>query len=261
MTEQSIHVGQLAQQCSTHLVYFCLPEPGGLLSGEEHLDGHLLSPPLGCPDLPVAPGPDLGRHLDLLGDCSLDEEGQPCPRATGLLQQLLDGSSRPEARVGLLGGRVEILLLVQLLRLVLEVDAGDEEDQGDHGDGDRAEEHQVEDGRVHVEPGVGLGVAELLLVPGHLVHGVEQPVAEVALLAALDGGGGGVRHQVAPAHHQAALLPRQAAEGSLRQKAVSLGVVDLLSGGETASSGGSLAGAVGTTVRTGALAVTLQAEH
>ena len=150
---------------------------------------------------------------------------------------------------------------IELLPFVLDVDAGDEEDQGDHRDGDRAEEHQVEDGRVHVEPGVGLGVAELLLVPGHLVHRVEEAVAEVALLAALDGGGGGVRHQVAPAHHQAALLPGQAAVGSLRQKAVSLGVVDLLGSSETASPGGSLAGAVGTTIRAGALAVTLQAEH
>ena len=178
-----------------------------------------------------------------------------------MLQEVLDCSSRSEAGVRLLGGAVEILLLVQLLGLVLEVDAGDEEDQGDHGHGDGAEEHQVEDGGVRVEAGVLLCVVELLLVPGHLVHGVEEAVAEVSLLAALDGGGDGVRHEVAPADHQAALLPGQAAVGSLSQEAVSLRVVDLLGSSETPGARGSLAGPIGTTVRAGTLAVTLQAAH
>ena len=36
-----------------YLVYFCFPEPWGLLSGEEYLNCHLLSPPLGQPDLTI----------------------------------------------------------------------------------------------------------------------------------------------------------------------------------------------------------------
>ena len=36
-----------------YLVYFCFPEPRCLLSGEEYLNCHLLSPPLGQPDLTI----------------------------------------------------------------------------------------------------------------------------------------------------------------------------------------------------------------
>lgn len=54
------------------LVDLGLPEPAGLLAGEEHFDGHLLSSPAAEPHLPVASLPDLTNHLDLLGDGPLD---------------------------------------------------------------------------------------------------------------------------------------------------------------------------------------------
>lgn len=48
------------------LVNLSLSEPAGLLSGEEHLDGHLLASPAAHPHLPIASLPDLLYHLDLL---------------------------------------------------------------------------------------------------------------------------------------------------------------------------------------------------
>lgn len=54
------------------LVDLRLSEPAGLLSGEEHLDGHLLSSPATEPHLAVPTFADLSYHLDLLGDGSLD---------------------------------------------------------------------------------------------------------------------------------------------------------------------------------------------
>ena len=54
------------------LVDLRLSEPAGLLAGEEHFDGHLLSPPAAQPHLTVAALSDLTHHLDLLGDGPLD---------------------------------------------------------------------------------------------------------------------------------------------------------------------------------------------
>lgn len=54
------------------LVDLRLSEPAGLLSGEEHLDGHLLPPPAAQPHLAVPPLPDLTHHLDLLSDGPLN---------------------------------------------------------------------------------------------------------------------------------------------------------------------------------------------
>ena len=65
------------------------------------------------------------------------------------------------------------------LALVLEVDAGDQEDQGDEAHGEGAEQHQVEDGGVQGDAGPRLPGDRLLLVLGQVVHGVEDPVAEV----------------------------------------------------------------------------------
>lgn len=50
------------------LVDLRLSEPAGLLSGEEHFDGHFLSPPATQPHLAVPAFTDLTHHLDLLGD-------------------------------------------------------------------------------------------------------------------------------------------------------------------------------------------------
>lgn len=59
------------------LVNLSLSEPAGLLPGEEHLDGHLLSPPAAQPHLAVAPLADLAYHLDLLGNGTLHLQDIP----------------------------------------------------------------------------------------------------------------------------------------------------------------------------------------
>ena len=67
------------------LVDLSLPEPAGLLGGEEHLDRHLLPAPPAHPHLPVPPLADLLHHLDLLGDGPLYLRTQRRGQNGGLL--------------------------------------------------------------------------------------------------------------------------------------------------------------------------------
>lgn len=77
------------------LVDLRLPEPAGLLPGEEHLDGHLLPPPAAQPHLAVAALPDLTNHLDLLGDGPLDlEEDEKDGR---VFKKKIQDDSRPSS--------------------------------------------------------------------------------------------------------------------------------------------------------------------
>lgn len=54
------------------LVQLCFPEPAGLLSGEEDLDGHVLSTPFALPDLTIASFANAAYQSDLLCNSALN---------------------------------------------------------------------------------------------------------------------------------------------------------------------------------------------
>ena len=225
------------------LVDLRLPEPRGLVDGVKHLDGDVVSAPLGEPHLSVAALPDRPLHLHLLRDGPLHEQRQPRPRPGRLLYEVGQAAG-VQVRVGL-GVRPRGLhvLLPRVLSLLVTYD--ERNDEYDEYDCKNTEEnililcrllnrsihltvlteadcegHYQRDGRRLVYPGaehgetVVSGILGVVAVVHDRVHGPQVPVAEIPVGAAGDGGGLHVRHEVPlTLQHPSLVVGRLAAVG------------------------------------------------
>jgi len=87
--------------CRSHFA-----QPGGLVPGEEYLDGNALAVPDAAPHLPVATLADALAQRDLLGEHALDKKGQAGARGHPQVEYFAE-----RGIVGCLGPQTDQLVL------------------------------------------------------------------------------------------------------------------------------------------------------